>query len=391
MDFLRLSKISIYSILAMILFGLGLYGFIGTMGYWHLMDLSYDHTANGGAGNVLDLEVQFRRILAWGCLVLSILIWVLTFMNIMKIEDDKIKKIYMFSGGIFTWLMFPFTFLECTRNNYYQKYLEYISQDYTEVRTISFEKTMNRNLLLNTIFGVFVWVVSIVGFLFIFLTEYDYDAVNPKTNFLIGELSYFTNLNNWWVTIFMTGYLFFNRKLVFKNNTVMIGTAVYIFVVCVIFWGLLFPWTPEGIELDYKLSTEGPTRLISTIWVHAITPILFVIFAITSMFISREAPKSFLQTISKLIVFPIVYGVYVFIIPFFAQFSVYGNTTNLNPNCIPYYDKIYNDVPGERAGAGSVANIGILIGLVCLFIILILVFWLISMKISKQSLKTNWK
>lgn len=385
MDFLKVTKISFYSLFATIFFVVGLYSFIETLDYWtpEFLDLKYDHLLQ----NAIPISIQLNRMLAYLCLILSIFVWILIFYNTLKIEDEKDKRILLFSIGIFTWILTPYIIYICVSKKYYQKYFKYISQNYTDQKAFSLKEPKNKILFFNSLFGIFVWMISLVGFLYIFLAKSNLDKENPQSNFFIGEMSFFTNLNNWLVFIFMSFYLFFNKKIIFKQNTLMIGLTAYIVVVCIIFWVLLFPYTAEGIEKNYRLSINGPTLLIKTIWVHAITPIFFTAYTINSFFLLKERTNTLLKTFGKLIIFPIIYGLYVFGLPFFSQFSVYGNVTNLNPGCIPFYDAIYNSDPPYIPG--SPLRIFILLGLAVLFLLLIFIFWLIASKISKQNIKGN--
>ena len=186
MDFLKVTKISLYSLFATIFFVVGLYSFIETLDYWtpEFLDLKYDHLLQ----NAIPISIQLNRMLAYLCLILSIFVWILIFYNTLKIEDEKDKRILLFSIGIFTWILTPYIIYICVSKKYYQKYFEYISQNYTDQKAFSLKEPKNKILFFNSLFGIFVWMISLVGCLYIFLAKSNLDKENPQSNICIEQM-----------------------------------------------------------------------------------------------------------------------------------------------------------------------------------------------------------
>ena len=126
MDFLRDTKISLYSLYATIFLVVALYSFIETLAYWtpELLDLKSDHLLQ----NAIPISIPLNRLWAYLCLILSLFVWILIFYNTLKIVDEKDNRILLFSIGIFTWILTPYIIYICVSKKYYQKYFKYISQ-----------------------------------------------------------------------------------------------------------------------------------------------------------------------------------------------------------------------------------------------------------------------
>ena len=85
---------------------------------------------------------------AYVWLILSIFVWMLILYNTLNIEDETDKRILLSSIGILTWILTPYINSICVSKKYYQKYFEYISQNYTDQKAFSLKEQKNKILFL---------------------------------------------------------------------------------------------------------------------------------------------------------------------------------------------------------------------------------------------------
>ena len=373
-----ITKLTFFSIIMIATALLGLIIFGTTFNDWIFYDNKY---LLGNPDFLLPVSVQVDRTL----IIISFIIYIFcafaSLWEISKIDDKKIKKIYFLTGGLFVWLIMPYTFFLAHKNKSYQKFWKYLKTQKEADEQINFYK-LKMNLknkrfdrvFWNTIFFIFITLIVIVDFALIWLHE-EYNQDDPNSNILFNTFSYFTQLTNFAIIIFVCVFSFAHQTITFRNNTLLILMTAYITVVGVMFWGYLLPF--GNFEGDYShLQT-----LVKTIWLHAVTPICFSIFAINSIFTSKEKTNSFLRTSIVGTIYPVFYAFFSYSLPFYARHSVYGSITNLNPNMSNYYDN----------KTGDPLNFLLFFLIATVFYFFFFIFWKLANIAYKKTLKNEKK
>lgn len=376
MNYKQLSKITIASILNIIFAISGIILFSLDFNNWSLYGPSSLNTEN--LNESIPVFVQSNR--SWLMLMLTMSLFLFSFImfQITQLKYCTYKNKYLFTIGIFTWVLLPYTIYLCCVEKNYVRYHEYLSTNKEASRQFSIIHLKNviyKNgkvdiLFWNTILGLVSFASGLIAFIFSMINKYN--ATNEiKNYFIFNTITFFTQESNILVFIFMFMYIIFSKKILFKNNTGMICISSYISVVAIIYWALLFPKSVGTESLDETF------EITKTVWLHAINPILFVSFCITSFSTNKEAPKKYKEVLSMGLIFPLFYGLYAYSLPFFTRYSVYGYFTNLNVNMT----MIKN---GEFVSQGNLYMIFVLIGLGLSFISFIFVFWGVSKLINKR-------
>ena len=399
MNYKPISKITIYSTIMLVFAIIGIVIFSTDFPNWKLYgwnDLVDPVSFEGPHVKMLPVSVQAARAWSAASLIICSLMIGFNSMEIKRMEKSNYKKYFVSSIGIFTWLLLPYTIYIGVKNKLYEDYFSYISQNRVGTRQMSlsafkngFQKNGKRNMLFwNTTFGYFILLITFIGFIFGFLifTELWPDKIvipelKPgfsdeqykaymENYYIFDTFSYFTQLSNMACFVFMIFFTAFNNKIAFRNNTILIAISSYIFIVSVIFWVYLFPTSLDHYTWAFQWA--------KTSWTHAVAPILFIAFAITSLVINKNAPQKFKKMIGVSMIFPLSYGVFTYSLPFYTRFSVYGSLTNINPNM--------NTSIGvnEATKNGSLAMIGAIFLLGGIFVLVIFLFWLIAYKINKK-------
>ncbi|MGL5592181.1 MAG: hypothetical protein ACRDCJ_02355 [Metamycoplasmataceae bacterium] len=407
MNYKQLSKITIYSIITMVFAIVGILVFSFDYPNWIKYDSSFlvDPVEwTNVSEQLLPMSVQSARLWQAFSLVICIVMIMMTCWEIKKMEKTEYKKYYLASLGVFTWLMLPYTIYIGMKEKAYIKFLDYNSQDREEELQMSFESFKNGisgsgrkdKLFWNTIFGYLVLLVTLISTIFCFLNfnslfgieklnPIDPDILKPgftvqdyyatlRSQVIFGPLSTFTSLGNYTCFLFMLGFSLFSRKIAFRNNTIMILVASYIFVVLAIYWGYLFPQSLQNNE--YVILFQW----VRTSWTHAVVPFLVIGFTITSILISKSKPTNFKSLTLKGIPFPLFYGIYIYSIPFYTRWSVYGGLTNMNPNM---------DTSVGIEGVTKTGNplmIIAFLGLAALFVFVFFCFWSLAYLVNKKEM-----
>lgn len=151
---------------------------------------------------------------------------------------------------------------------------------------------------------------------------------NWDTNFWFFTVSFFTLEGNLLVFLFLTLIVFFPGWQIFKNNLFQIMVTCYITIVTSIWCIILLP--------NFIVTNTFPTNKISqffTIWIHIITPWSFIPL---SIYLIKTTRKQNYDNLTKAIVicaiYPLMYSLYIAILPFNTGISIYSWVTNLNPN-----------------------------------------------------------
>ncbi|MGL4343184.1 MAG: DUF1600 domain-containing protein [Metamycoplasmataceae bacterium] len=413
MNYKQLSKITIYSVIMAIFAIVGITCFALSLptfsqyGFNALMDGDVFNK-----DNLLPISVQEIRGWSAASLVICILLTSLNIWEIKKMEEASYKKHFIASLGIFTWLMLPYTLYLAIKNKAYQQFFNHISQNRDGKNQISFKAlkggvlnyAKKDHLFWNTVFAIFLFIVTLVGFIFcLIIPEYifgvevihkiDQSQLNPnwtpeeyynyiKPTGLFDIFIFFTQLTNMTCFLFMLSFLCFHQKIAFRNNTIMIAVTSYIFIVSAIFWAYLFPQALK--DNDYVVDFQW----VKTTWLHAVTPILFIIFLISSLFVSKQAPRKFKKMIGASIIYPSFYGVFIYSLPFYTRVSVYGALTNLNPSMNTSIGMINPNGEVKMTNGDPLMTLG-LAGLVVLFILVIFGFWSCAYLIHQKEFKRS--
>ena len=328
------SKISIFSLLQLIMFILLLSFAILTGETFN----EFGWGINNPDINAISPHAQLIR----GFLVYALIFYLATslyiqFRLIPKIKDESFKKISFL--GFFSWPLIPYFFKRCINNGYFQDYFLYLKLNIhsdlnsTVSHTHFFKLISNRGkkdkLFWNTLLFYFSFLVALVSFCFI-MVQFPTDPAETSNVFLFAKFGYFTNTTNmicFFVLLFM---LFSPKNNIFRNNTILIVISACITFVGLIYWAYLFPTNTD-------FGRNHPAQDTRSIWTHTFVPITFVWFSISSFRTNLYKPIEFKTLALSGSVYPLIYGVIVFILPFFIRFTPYGLITNANPEMYYFY------------------------------------------------------
>ncbi|MDK2819366.1 MAG: DUF1600 domain-containing protein [Mycoplasmataceae bacterium] len=405
MNYKQISKITIFSLVMAVFAVIGITTFAIDLPNWakYGSDALVDSNPFDPS-KLIPIHVEEARTLSLLCLVVSLLMTAFILWEIKKMEKTNYKNYFVASLGIFTWLMLPYTLYIGFKNKMYSAYLSYLSTNREGEPQISLNSLKigfkrggeRKKLFFNTLFAYFVFGSTLVGFVFTMITAealFGLKVINPfpgegsgwlteqqyynyynGTPFLLNSFVFFTQLGNFSCFLFMATFVLFHNKIIFRGNTIMNATTGYIFVVMSIFWGYLFPKSlaNNAYVKDFQWA--------KTIWLHAVTPLLFIFFYITSILVTKEEPMKFKKIIWPSIIFPISYGLLIYPLPFFTRFSVYGGLTNLNAN-------MDMSIGIQKESLGNPIMILGIIGLGALFIFVIFCLWSFAYLVHKRSKK----
>jgi len=260
------------------------------------------------------------------------------FRLIPKNKDEAFKYLSFF--GIISWAFVPYFFKKATHNQYLKEYFAYLrsSIDSQLNLTIShghFFKVLGNKgkkdrLFWNTGLFYLAFLIALTSFGFV-MKQASPDPLSIDNLFLFAKFGYFTNTTNMLCFFLLLFMMFSPKNNIFRNNTILIATSAYITIVGFIYWGYLFPF-----EMDGQLKGTTTGNVIS-IWTHTVLPISFVWFSISSIRTNLYKPIKFRTLAASGFVYPGIYGISIFIFPFFIRFTPYGVITNPNPLMIHFH------------------------------------------------------
>lgn len=332
MNYKTITKISFYSIFLVILTIVSLTILLITLNDWVVYDSKY---LTGENELILPVSVQVYRAILMLSSTLLIATWFATLWEINKIENKKEKLKYFLTGGIFVWTLLPYTFFLAHKNRSYHDFWHYLKEKKDSKEQINLSKWVSSlkgqkdRLFWNTTIFIFLILVVIVDFSLIW-AKHEYPINDPSGNIMFNTFSFFTQWTNFAIIIFVFFFLFAHQTIIFRNNTFLILMTSYITVVGFAFWCYLLPFG------SFKNASSNLPSLVKTIWLHTVTPISFAFFTISSLFLSKEKPNSFLKIAEVAGTYPTIYGIYAYSLCFVTRHSVYGLLTNLNPNMIDF-------------------------------------------------------
>lgn len=174
------------------------------------------------------------------------------------------------------------------------------------------------------------WIIYLPLIPILFISDYNNSQLNNwGNNFWFYTVSFFTLQGNMLVFLFVTLILFFPGWQIFKNNLFQIMATTYITIVTTVWCLILLP--------NFILTNTFPVSIygkISTIWIHIVTPWTFIWLSIYLMKTTYkfQCHRNIFKTAALVIVYPLMYALYLIILPFNTGVSVYSWVTNLNPN-----------------------------------------------------------
>ncbi len=369
------SKISIFSLLQLIMF-------ILLISFAVLTSQTFNEFG-WGINNIDHDSITNHAQLIRGFLVYVLIFYIsislyIQFRLIPKIKDESFKAIPFF--GILSWLLVPYFFKQTIKNHYFKDYFLYLKLNIdSDLRsTVShshfFKSIKNKGqkdrLFWNTLLFYFTFLVALTSFCFI-MVQFPYDPKETSNIFLFSKFGYFTNTTNMLCFIILFIMLFSPKNYIFRNNTILITSSAYITIVGLIYWAYLFP-----TSVNFEIGHIGQN--IRSVWTHALVPITFSWFAISSFRTNLYNPIRFRTLSLSGYVYPLIYGVIVFILPFFVRFTPYGIITNPNPEMIYFHINKYGVLEHSQNGEYWVFS------LVFLFVIIFTIFFFIYYFIAKK-------
>lgn len=202
----------------------------------------------------------------------------------------------------------------------------------------------NDHLFWNTFISTLVFCISIVSFIFIFLSlDKPQDLDDPRNLWWFRKFSYFTEWSNFSCFLVCTLFLLNNRWKIFNNGKFVNYIAIYILFVFLIFWLILLPGSAI-INGNFSFENKNISSIISTGWFHLIMPLSYVVFVgHYNYFLNNKKNINIKNYYKTILYFPLTYALYSYTLPFISNITIYGLMTNANPNNIPFGDKY----PGE--------------------------------------------
>ncbi len=267
---------------------------------------------------------------------LSVVLFITIFIGyLLYINDVFKKKIINIIASPFSFII-GFYFLYKLIQE--KKLKEYIAHEYSSDSTFKifcFYKANNDKekliLIQNTISVALQFCISVIAFSFAFV----YEGTNnnfPTDSLILNNLTYFTEWGNIGSFIFMFLLVVTGHRFFFKNNSFTLAMVSYMSIIGIIF-SLSFFFMISLYHTPFA-DAENTTR---SIWFHFINPLSFILFCVLLLKRSNQKTEKGISYLVHALLMPAIYGAFVYSLPFFTNFSVYGFVTNLNGNIIPYY------------------------------------------------------
>ncbi|MGL5640518.1 MAG: DUF1600 domain-containing protein [Mycoplasmoidaceae bacterium] len=323
----------------------------------------------------LSIKTQEQRIVFLASL--STLFFITIFIGYIFLNNNIFgNKLFNIFFSLFSFLIGFYFLIKVVKERNFKNFIidEYSKE--SSFKFFGFYKASNDKekimLTQNTIFVAFQFCVSLVGFSLCFVFE----ATNknfPTDSLIMNNLTYFTEWGNIGSFIFMLSLVVTGHKFFFKNNSYILAMISYMSIIGIVF-SLAFVFT---IFL-YHTPFNDPQNTAKSIWFHFINPISFVIFGAFLLRRSNQQMDKSSKYLIHALLLPAIYGGFVYSIPFFTNFTVYGFVTNLNENIVPYYG---DDSPNFYNGGWQSV----------FFLLLIIIMFFSVITLSKFLLGRNLK
>lgn len=169
--------------------------------------------------------------------------------------------------------------------------------------------------------------------------SYDFPYSYWWVRLLFGKLMMFTIQTNFLCLITYALWLFGYRLKIFRSNYLLCAVCSYISLVFIIAWFVISP-----IYILQNIVAGDVWDIISTIDVHLISPIIFIVFFI---YATKYKPHNFIKgihfskSLTLFILYPLIYFVGLFIVNRFPFPDDWLNIT-LKPEGYRYYYSVYS-------------------------------------------------
>lgn len=330
--------------------------------------------------NLTALDQSYRAI-TFGSFLIYFYSAIYIFTKSYSSQYKILKFINIFTLSLIPPLTFIIVLYYIIVNKLYKDYFLYMNRRNDNIylinnkefwKIIIYRRKLNKSFFI-TLFSYIVFLITLVGIFLMFYKPITYGEYDPYSVYTFSVFSFFTKLTNILVFIYISIFLLFKDRIIFRKNVILVLTASYIFVVSTIYWWIILP----GIFLLDDNSLAQPYQIVETVWHHLIVPVFFIIFALIIFKYTKFTPSYFSTIVLKGMIYPAGYSSYVFILPFFARYSVYSFLTNTNPNMVIY---------GTNMRGNYLASLSfILISLY--FILIFFIFWSLSIKLSNNRIR----
>ena len=292
-----------------------------------------------------DLPFTENCIRSW-FLFLLVLFCAIIFVSIYVywLHKDLITKKWIVFAPSFFPLLFPASLIYVIKNHYLINFWYFLWTNRVEPKQISHKafwqwitkKTESNKLIRNTILFYFTLIIFTIGFVFININgpSNDIDG-NVSDYFIFNTMSFFTQQNNIMCWVFLLIFGIAHKKIIFKDNILQTYLCAYITVVGVVALTMIGPYIAYQSDGSEFLEPYNMTKFL---WLHLVNEVFFIWFTLNTYAqtynnLSNHSWKKYFVEGS---IYPVFYGLYLYIVPFFSYYSVYGFLTNLNPYM---YDK----------------------------------------------------
>ena len=325
--------------------------------------------------------VEIERIRLYFLLftILYLTSWFLSGCMLVKYKNNYFKYAYLLS--LFSWVLLPFSISNIKKNKDINNLKELLNQDdgfnsyidHSLLKTFFKKESWTNKKFINTLLSYITLIMFIVGMGLLFVFK-KYDSGDPYNIVLLSKFSYFTNLTNIACFIYMFLIMFLFNKQTFKNNTYLVNLMSYITIVGLIYWVYLFPTKMMSYHPLEGLS------LVRNIWLHGINQVFFISFALLSFNVGNNNLIKFRNSVQYGCIYPISYGIYIYLIPFFVRTTIYGMLTNTNSYMVMYE---------ESESSGNYFYFFFIVAIALVFIMFMILFSYICNILVKKNMKSN--
>lgn len=148
-----------------------------------------------------------------------------------------------------------------------------------------------------------------------------------------SRLAFYTEITNILCLVYALLLAFKPKANIFKNNTFTIQLATYMIIVGTVYWSVLFEYdehilyhTPEMKSLNLL------PGFLATVVLHGTTPLFIGIFTLLFVRLNMMKPRKYWSSWDVFIIYPLTYGIFLYMMPLFTKISIYGIFTNINPH-----------------------------------------------------------
>lgn len=144
-------------------------------------------------------------------------------------------------------------------------------------------------------------------------------------------LTYFTQFTNIACFAYAMMTIIKPRANLFRNNTLTVQLGTYILIVAFVYWIALSYYDFVVVIKAKNFSKYSIIPIISTFIIHGLTPLTFLIYSSSLIFLNKIKPKKYWENWKEFWIYPLTYGVFMYSVSIYTEISVYGPMTNINP------------------------------------------------------------